>query len=82
MPPRQYPQPALGAAIRRLRTEAGLSQEELAHRADLHPTWISHLETGRRNPSWSTMERIAEALGVKLSEIAAYAEGSADRGRG
>lgn len=74
MPPREYPQPALGAAIRTLRTRAGLSQEELAHRADLHPTWVSHLESGRRNPAWSSMQRLAKALDTSVAEIAAVAE--------
>lgn len=48
---RTEPQHGLGAALKELRLERGLSQEELAHRASLHPTWISHLESGRENPA-------------------------------
>jgi transcriptional regulator with XRE-family HTH domain len=74
MPPRNEPQPALGAAIKRLREERGLSQEELGHAAAIHPTWISHIESGRNNPAWGSVRRIAAALSVKVSELAALAE--------
>lgn len=79
MAPRSEPQPGLGRAIRELREAAGLSQEELAHQADIHPTWISHLESGRNNPSWGTVRRIAAALGVRLSELASLAEQLGER---
>jgi transcriptional regulator with XRE-family HTH domain len=71
--PRSDPQVALGQAIRQTRLAHGLSQEEVAHGADLHPTWLSHIEAGR-NPSWGTVRRIATALGVELSELANLAE--------
>jgi transcriptional regulator with XRE-family HTH domain len=74
MAPRTEPQPGLGRAIRQVRTERGLSQEELGLRAGIHPTWISHLESGRNNPAWGSVRRIAAALDLKLSELAALAE--------
>jgi transcriptional regulator with XRE-family HTH domain len=74
MAPRSEPQPALGQAIRRLRKERRLSQEELGHRAEIHPTWISHIESGRTNPAWGTVRRIATVLEVRLSEIVLLAE--------
>ena len=74
MAPRTEPQPGLGRAIRQLRTERGLSQEEIGLRAEIHPTWISHLESGRNNPAWGSVRRIAAALGVRLSDLAALAE--------
>jgi transcriptional regulator with XRE-family HTH domain len=74
MAPRTEPQPGLGRAIKKLRTEHGLSQEEVGLRAEIHPTWISHIESGRNNPAWGSVRRIAAALGVKLSELAALAE--------
>jgi transcriptional regulator with XRE-family HTH domain len=74
MAPRPEPQPGLGAAIRELRLERGISQEDLAHAADTHPTWISHLESGRNNPSWGTVRRIAAALEVSVSDLARLAE--------
>ena len=74
MAPRTEPQPGLGRAIRQLRTERGLSQEELGLRAEIHPTWVSHLESGRNNPAWGSVRRIAAALDVKLADLAALAE--------
>lgn len=71
---RTEPQEGLGAALKQLRLERGLSQEELAHRASLHPTWISHLESGRENPAWGTVRRLAKALELPLSELAERAE--------
>ncbi|HEY8082307.1 MAG TPA: helix-turn-helix transcriptional regulator [Solirubrobacterales bacterium] len=74
MPPRNEPQVGLGRAIRQLRTEKGLSQEKLGHNSEIHPTWISHIESGRNNPAWGSVRRIAGALGVKVSELATLAE--------
>ena len=65
---------ALGLAVRELRTSKGLSQEELADRSGLHPTYISGIERGLRNPTWRSIGRVCEALEVKLSELAALAE--------
>jgi transcriptional regulator with XRE-family HTH domain len=79
---RSEPQPALGRAIRRLRTERDLSQEELGHLAEIHPTWISHIESGRTNPAWGTVRRIAQVFEVRLSEIVLVAERLADEERG
>ena len=74
MAPHKEPQPALGQALRRLRTERNPSQEELGHRAEIHPTWISHIESGRTNPAWGTVRRIAGVFEVPLSEIVLLAE--------
>jgi transcriptional regulator with XRE-family HTH domain len=73
MAPRSDPQTALGQAIKQARLARGLSQEQVAHGADLHPTWLSHIEGGS-NPAWGTVRRIALSLGVKVSEIARLAE--------
>jgi transcriptional regulator with XRE-family HTH domain len=54
----------LGLNVRDLRRQQQLSQEELAHRADMDRSYISDLERGRRNPSVKAIGRIAEALGV------------------
>jgi transcriptional regulator with XRE-family HTH domain len=74
MPRRDDPQRGLGKAIRRFRTEARLSQEALGERAEIHPTWISHIESGRINPTWGNVRRIAYGLGVPLSRLAGLAE--------
>ncbi len=73
MAPRSDPQVALGQAIRQTRLARGLSQEQVAHGADLHPTWLSHIEGGS-NPAWGTVRRIASSLDVEVSEIARLAE--------
>ncbi|HWM27470.1 MAG TPA: helix-turn-helix transcriptional regulator [Woeseiaceae bacterium] len=51
-----------GQIIRRLRVKAGMSQETLAAEASCHPTYISLLERGKRNPSLETMLKLAKAL--------------------
>jgi transcriptional regulator with XRE-family HTH domain len=74
MPRRDDPQIGLGKAIRALRQEGNLSQEALGNRADIHPTWISHIESGRINPTWGNVRRIATGLKVSLEQLAALAE--------
>lgn len=74
MPRREEPQIGLSKAIRQLRREVPLSQEALGLRADIHPTWISHMESGRVNPTWGNVRRIAIGLRVSLPELAALAE--------
>lgn len=74
MPPRAEPQPALGKAVRQLREAKGLTQEQVAHAADVHPTWVSRLEGGELNPSWGMVGRIAAGLGVSRTELSKAAE--------
>jgi len=58
-----------GLAIRRLRTERGLSQERLAELSDLHHNYISDIERGRRNVGLRNVERLARALGLSVAEL-------------
>lgn len=74
MPPHTEPQSALGKAVRRLRTARGLTQEQVAHLADVHPTWVSRLESGRLNPSWGMVGRVAAGVGVSRTELSKAAE--------
>lgn len=74
MPRREEPQIGLSKAIRQLRREVHLSQEALGLRSDIHPTWISHMESGRVNPTWGNVRRIAVGLRVPLHVLAALAE--------
>ena len=74
MPRREEPQIGLAQAIRSLRKKRRLSQEALGLEADIHPTWISHIESGRVNPTWGNVRRIAIGLRVPLAELAALAE--------
>lgn len=74
MPRRDDPQKGLGEAIRAFRHDARMSQEALGERAEIHSTWISHIESGRINPTWGNVRRIARGLGVKLKDLAELAE--------
>lgn len=65
---------ALGLAVRELRARSGMSQESLARAAELHPTYLSGIERGVRNPTWRTIKRVCDALGVRVSELAELAE--------
>lgn len=53
-----------GRKLREERVRAGLSQERLAFAASLHPTEISLLERGARDPRLATIVRLADALGI------------------
>lgn len=69
---------ALGNAIRRLRAEAGYSQEAFAALCGVHRTYMTSVEQGRRNVSLDTIERIAAALNLDTGQLLAAAE--AERG--
>lgn len=59
----------LGLKIKQLRNKIGISQEELAFRCDLHRTYISSVELGKRNVSIKNIEKIALALEVEIIEL-------------
>jgi len=67
-------QHALGLAVKHRREELGLTQEELHLRSELHQRWISNVETGKRNPSYASLRRLAAALNLTASELLARAE--------
>ncbi len=69
---------ALGSAIRQVREDRSLSQERLAELAGLHRTYISSVEQGRRNVSIGNIFKIAEALGVSMTEIVQLCEDRLD----
>ena len=58
-----------GRILQELRTERGLSQENLGFESNYHRTYISQLERGQKNPSLRAIFRLAKALGVKPSEM-------------
>jgi CheY-like chemotaxis protein/DNA-binding phage protein len=59
----------LGTAIKNARAVRGISQEELAHRAGLHRTYISDVERGARNPSIESVAKLARALELSVSTL-------------
>lgn len=59
----------LGRNVKLRRQKTGLSQEEFSVKARLHRTYISQFEQGRRNPTYTTLVKIAKALGTTLKEL-------------
>jgi transcriptional regulator with XRE-family HTH domain len=59
----------VGLNLQKLRRERGLSQEELADRANIHQTYLSGVERGKRNPTVTVLQRIAEALGADIEDL-------------
>ena len=57
------------ANLRRLRRERGLSQERLAHDADLNTTHVAKIERTEREPGVRTVAKLAAALGVPAAEL-------------
>ena len=51
--------------LRTIRRQTGLTQEKLAERCAVSPTFIGEMEIGKRIPSFNTIKKIADALGVK-----------------
>ncbi len=60
-----------GQAIKEVRASKSLTQEELAQRSGLHPTYISDIERGARNPRFLALVKLADDLGSTLAEIGA-----------
>jgi transcriptional regulator with XRE-family HTH domain len=60
---------ALGVRVRELRERGGWSQEQLAERAELHVTYVSGIERGRRNPGLSILARLAKGLKLSLPAL-------------
>lgn len=58
------PEQLFGATVRKLRTERGLTQEQLAERAHVHRTYLASIETGHRNVGIVNVVYLARALGT------------------
>lgn len=58
-----------GEKVRDLRKAKGYSQESFADHANIHRTYMGGIERGERNPTLATICRLAEALGVKPSDL-------------
>lgn len=65
---------AFGAAVRRLRAERGVSQEQMALKAGIDRSYFGHLERGEYSPTLEMVERVAVAFEVPASELVARAE--------
>jgi|NGEPerStandDraft_6_1074524.scaffolds.fasta_scaffold48385_3 transcriptional regulator with XRE-family HTH domain len=58
-----------GRTVKTLRSKRGLSQEELAHRCGIHPTYLSGIERGKRNVALENIYRIAQGLRLSLVDL-------------
>jgi CheY-like chemotaxis protein/predicted XRE-type DNA-binding protein len=58
-----------GTSVRNWRSQLGISQEELAERADLHRTYVSDVERGARNLSLESISKLAHALEISVSAL-------------
>ena len=58
-----------GKAIRQIRNERHISQEEFADMCGMHRSYMSDVELGKRNISLENIEKIAEALNMNISQI-------------
>ena len=58
-----------GDRVKVLRKEKGLSQEELAHLAGLHRTYVGMIERAEKNVTLNNIEKIANALEVDIYEL-------------
>jgi transcriptional regulator with XRE-family HTH domain len=64
----------LGEELKRAREEAGLNQEEVAHRAKIDRSYLSQLENGHKSPTLHVLFRVCEAIGIKASTLVARVE--------
>lgn len=62
---------AVAAEIKARRTQLNISQEEFAHRADVHRSFIARLELGHTQPSLAVFFRLAEALSADIADLTA-----------
>jgi transcriptional regulator with XRE-family HTH domain len=74
MPRSPKPDPALAKALRRLREDSGLTREALAYHAGITTASLARIELAQATPGWDTIRRIANALELSLSRLAAAVE--------
>jgi transcriptional regulator with XRE-family HTH domain len=59
----------IGHLIAKLRKQAGLTQEDLAGKAEIDRSYLSEIESGKKNISIKMLKKIAKALDVKASKL-------------
>jgi transcriptional regulator with XRE-family HTH domain len=72
--------PNFGSRLRAAREQKGLSQSELAEKAGLQPSAVSHFETGRRAPSFDNLRALADALSVTIDYLSGRQDAAAMAG--
>lgn len=59
----------LSANLKAARTKLGLTQEQVAERSGVHPTEVSRIEAGKRDPQVSTVEKLARGVGLRPGQL-------------
>ena len=62
-------QKQLGKNIKKLRKRFGLTQAQVAKKANIHVNFFARIERGEENPTYETLEKLAKALKAKSSEF-------------
>ncbi|HEY5550672.1 MAG TPA: helix-turn-helix domain-containing protein [Opitutaceae bacterium] len=65
-------QTKLGAVVRACRNQLGITQEELAWRANMHRTYLADIERGTRNVTLQTVAHLAKGLQITVGKLFAY----------
>jgi transcriptional regulator with XRE-family HTH domain len=68
--------PALAAALRRIRDQRGITREVLAIRSGLTVSGLARIEEGKVSPGWDTVRLLAKGLGVSMVDLSAAVEGT------
>jgi transcriptional regulator with XRE-family HTH domain len=74
---REQPDPDLAELFKRLREERSITQEQLAFDAGITVSALSRIERGLNSPGWTTVQRLANALDIRMSELVADLEDAA-----
>lgn len=69
MPKKEPALPPFARRLRDLRGAAGLTAYRLAQKAELSRQFLSSLEAGDKEPSWATVQKLADALGVEVERF-------------
>ncbi|MDP3993256.1 MAG: helix-turn-helix transcriptional regulator [bacterium] len=59
----------LGEKLRKVREHSGLTQAEVANKADIHVNYYARIERGEENPSFEKLQNIMKALGIKSLDL-------------
>lgn len=59
----------LGQNLKRIREEKGMTQGDICRALDIDRGFISSIENGKRNPTLSTLKKIADVLGIAVDEL-------------
>jgi transcriptional regulator with XRE-family HTH domain len=63
------PKERMAVRLKALRERRGMTQKQLAEKSGVGRSHLARLETGRQDPTLSTLERLAKALGVKVGRL-------------